>query len=1457
MAVSSEPRVFEKRLLLGEGEIGPATVPRTRPASTNGISEAELADLNELRKTLSFQTDDHDQDVSTTPQQLPSGVSRDSETGAYRYMDSAGSLSAGGQEQMQKLRDIEALEAQLAYFQTMRRQAESLVEQLSAHEQDDDAADDMSQLEEKKLQLDMLHDQLQQIRQLQTATEQGDIEDDTSSTSVDMNEEDEDRGSGASEATVVPAVLDRAEEAVQLQNDLAELSKKRAILNGLRGKLDNLRNAASATMSNATDSTALPELQEKKEMLEMLQGQLAALRQLQQNNYDVEPPQSVPADNTERRDHSVDPDVEDHSAAHSADTPTVAALHQYASHPAVREKLQTLMQLQEKLESLRALQSSLEAQQEESSSALEHHNMDHSYNKIVEVTECDSDEDISGAVGDEGVESGGPDDAAAEAALVEKRKRLQLLEERLALLKQLQHASHPSQEQAGHEQSLDPHGGDFDNDFAEEDGSFAGNATAPNDTDATEAHRQLAELVAKREKLQDLHRKLVALKEAQRLQHLNETTAATTELDVYDYMEIDGSEEHYGEDVDANKLRAPTTVADTQLKELRQLERQLATMRALREEALHSHQAHGPTDRDAEEHLKDLHAKKALLEGLKGRLACILDVQDDDTGPRSQAPPLPTAAREGPRYDRYAQQERLQALRAKHGVPSLREEVLSHASTHGSQSTSEPNVSQISNGEDPVVRLQRLVDEVERQQSMIQRMSDMYIDDDDDDDSGGAPADNGRYQQPAATLSTVPVPSVPPALAPTLQVKDIDLIQARSQQQRRRQREVAFDSASVMRQYSNDESSQYGNDWTTATASVDLEETRAPGVLRGVPPHSTTDEETFGIKSNAMRMGGGGEDEAGLQNLKLAVLYSESLHVDRRESFLRTFFKFFSQPATAARAFQLSFDAYGPSTAHDDVPDSASLLLQNVRRTADNDSERAMNQFPDPDASIIANVDPSEDTRVAPLNADAPFVDYRWMEDQVERGNTDAPRPAAVPASPPRDGALFEELKDAIYREVAVFITCNESRPHFLLAFFRLAQCLTADHARGAAIDALQAVVGAYGATDDDADDSDDGMGLERFPPRIPHVRGAGGVRGTEDLDLIDERLAAAPEFQGGLDMSKYEVDVPYEYSHVTRRPGSAEHNNRSYDYEEMAEFVTDVPTDDDLLESNRQDAGGFGSAREGLAVQFQAEIEDNKDIILQLSRHLRELRSDGDSTAPTVFTEPVINTLASHVAASIQQRSGNASDGVEGAAQQVASAVRKSLQRYVGSSVADRTEDVLRDVSDILYDIMIFNKVIQQVDKSYLDEISELQTTRTDLDLEVDQLQKQREEDLAKLLRERRELLKKMKWDAERDSDRLDKKRDDEFAQACEFPDSADGVQDAHGESNVVVELTPSEAKLPGDSDDDGKPTNVSQHGEENTGARSASGVDQEAAAAAAALQFMNNNIMQSAENNLVSEDD
>ncbi len=50
----------------------------------------------------------------------------------------------------------------------------------------------------------------------------------------------------------------------------------------------------------------------------------------------------------------------------------------------------------------------------------------------------------------------------------------------------------------------------------------------------------------------------------------------------------------------------------------------------------------------------------------------------------------------------------------------------------------------------------------------------------------------------------------------------------------------------------------------------------------------------------------------------------------------------------------------------------------------------------------------------------------------------------------------------------------------------------------------------------------------------------------------------------------------------------------------------------------------------------------------------------------------------------------------------------------------------------------MIFHKVMQKVDRSYMEEIKELQNTRGDLQTEEERLKKQREQDLQRLQRER-----------------------------------------------------------------------------------------------------------------------
>ena len=96
------------------------------------------------------------------------------------------------------------------------------------------------------------------------------------------------------------------------------------------------------------------------------------------------------------------------------------------------------------------------------------------------------------------------------------------------------------------------------------------------------------------------------------------------------------------------------------------------------------------------------------------------------------------------------------------------------------------------------------------------------------------------------------------------------------------------------------------------------------------------------------------------------------------------------------------------------------------------------------------------------------------------------------------------------------------------------------------------------------------------------------------------------------------------------------------------------------------------------------------------------------------------------------------------------------------------------------------------------MEEITELQSTQNHLDLEVHQLQHQREEDLARLMTERLDRLGKMRWGAG-DDDGLDDERDDEFANHFDVGNDASMLS-----SSVMVELTPAEARLPGDPDED-----------------------------------------------------
>ena len=211
------------------------------------------------------------------------------------------------------------------------------------------------------------------------------------------------------------------------------------------------------------------------------------------------------------------------------------------------------------------------------------------------------------------------------------------------------------------------------------------------------------------------------------------------------------------------------------------------------------------------------------------------------------------------------------------------------------------------------------------------------------------------------------------------------------------------------------------------------------------------ESETFAARSSVGAIADSDvSSSTGVQNMKLAVVFSEGLSDEDRKVFFDLYFDFASDPATAADAFELGMKALneGKSLRRHEPPVNTIEALKRHDELEALKSRAALPPFlrGTASASMIATTGSRTHSEYA-----------------VSESNTytrDAEAPKAVPDSADDDQqAVFEALKGTIYREVAVFIAYNETRPNFLVNFFRMLQCLTSDYLRQQALDMLNEMI--------------------------------------------------------------------------------------------------------------------------------------------------------------------------------------------------------------------------------------------------------------------------------------------------------------------------------------------------------------------------------------------------------------
>eukprot|EP00043_Microstomoeca_roanoka_P013068 m.127546 g.127546 ORF g.127546 m.127546 type:complete len:1720 (-) comp15660_c0_seq1:252-5411(-) len=90
----------------------------------------------------------------------------------------------------------------------------------------------------------------------------------------------------------------------------------------------------------------------------------------------------------------------------------------------------------------------------------------------------------------------------------------------------------------------------------------------------------------------------------------------------------------------------------------------------------------------------------------------------------------------------------------------------------------------------------------------------------------------------------------------------------------------------------------------------------------------------------------------------------------------------------------------------------------------------------------------------------------------------------------------------------------------------------------------------------------------------------------------------------------------------------------------------------------------------------------------------------------------------------------------------ELTASVRGVMNKFIGNPIDDCRTAALQDLDSLLYDEMIFNKVVEQVDKSYQKEMAELHSAQAELLREEQSLTRERKATMLKLAEDRRHRL-------------------------------------------------------------------------------------------------------------------
>ncbi|NXL33823.1 PCM1 protein, partial [Glaucidium brasilianum] len=315
------------------------------------------------------------------------------------------------------------------------------------------------------------------------------------------------------------------------------------------------------------------------------------------------------------------------------------------------------------------------------------------------------------------------------------------------------------------------------------------------------------------------------------------------------------------------------------------------------------------------------------------------------------------------------------------------------------------------------------------------------------------------------------------------------------------------------------------------------------------------------------------------------------------------------------------------------------------------------------------------------------------------------------------DLSMFEALRDTIYSEVATLISQNESRPHFLIELFHELQLLNTDYLRQRALYALQDIVTRHLSEKNEKGKCTKSLNSATWMASNSELTPSESLASTDDEAFVKNFSTEAcqdceqNDADNGSTMSASSNFEPFATDDLGNTVIHLDQAlARMREYERM-KIEAESTLDSEVCSSHFQGASAAKlegpSTNECLTVPQSSEASavpcpriDTQQLDRQIKAIMKEVIPFLKEHMDEVCSSQLLTSVRRMVL-TLTQQNDESKEFVKFFHKQLGSILQDSLAKFAGRKLKDCGEDLLVEISEVLFNELAFFKLMQDLDNN------------------------------------------------------------------------------------------------------------------------------------------------------------